>query len=353
MSDKKGLGGLNLTKGTYEFVGVVFGTQKEKFYESKMTKTNKPFRSLRFGLQVSHDWAFFVNLTGMEQEKVYFSKISGGKERKVEVVSESWDKRYMPQDKGFRLIGVNLGLQGDVKKLEWVTKTPFDACEYLSTNLKDGMSVFVKGNVDYSHYETQGGTVINAVKFIPTQIKLVDQVNFNPKDTNGNDLKYVPTSAFNQMLVYTDIHKGKSNNGEYEEYFYLDAKIVNYNSIENAQFIIEDSVLAGNFKNKLKPYTLIDVWGDIRSLRITEPVEDNSDGWGTPNPMDRLNSSYTNLLVIKGANPNNINSESHSSDAIDKAVKVMNSSEKANKDFGADEWGMPTTTSSEKDELPW
>jgi hypothetical protein len=357
MSENKKTGlGLPLTRGTFQTKGVVFGVAREKFFIDGKTKTGKPWRSINFGLQVSHDIVSYISLSGGEQEKVYFSKQSKTKGEKPEIVSESWGNRAKFNKPDFKLIGVNLGLEKvlDEKGQEINNQkrlVPFDATEYIHEHLKDGMSVFVRGNIEYSHFIAQNGNVVNASKFVPTQISLCKQVNFNEKDTNGNDV-YEVVSDFTQPLVFTDIHIGKESDGENPNQFYMGAKIVNYNSIEDGQFVLEDAKLAGNIR-KLKSYTFIKTWGKIKTVRNIEPV-DEEDGWGTTNSMNKITSPYKKNFLIEGADKDSIDVKTYSEDEIAKAMVAMKSDEKAKQEFGENDWGETKKENDDEDlDVPW
>ena len=333
----KGLG-IEQTKGTFQFKGIVSGVRKDTFYKETKTKTNKPFRAISFGLQVAKDSIVYVSLNGMEQENVYFSKTV---EKKTTVEKVAWSKRLDWNKEGFRLIGVNVGVEKTTDEkgnLVNVKKylTPFDACDYIAKHLKDDSSVFVRGNIEYFHFESNGNTS-HSVKFIPTQISLCKDVDFDIVD-------YEVVSSFSQVLVYMGIRKENERG-------LVDAKVVNYSTIEDAEFVIDDPKLAGNFK-KLKSNTGIKVWGNIKTVRNTEPVQDKStDGWGGPNPMDKVTSPYKRELIITGADPTSIDTVVYAEDVLEQAMEAMKSDSKAKTEYGDDDWGeTPSETKEVKEE---
>jgi len=141
MAEKtKGLG-LPQQKGTFEIKGVVMGCLKENFSKDTKTKTGKDFRMVNFGITFDKNQTLFVGLTGMPQENVYFSK-RGEKGEKPTTEKVAWKDRHTFRKEGYSLIGVNCGLEkttnekgveiNNIKHL-----TPFDACKYISENLKD------------------------------------------------------------------------------------------------------------------------------------------------------------------------------------------------------------------------
>ena len=345
----KGIG-LKQTKGNFQLKGVIMGTQKDSFYKEMVAKNGKPFRMLNFGVQVSKDAVIFVSLSGGEQEFVYFSGKPKGasKEDKSETVKVEWKNRNSYSKDGFRLIGVMCGLEKtvDEKGKEINDKRvlhPFDACDYISDKLQDGMSVFIKGTIDYSHFKSQNGEMAHSVKFIPNQISLCQPVNLE-------DEKLEVVSNFTQDLVFLGIEQNPE-----EQNFILESNIVNYNGIETATFLVEDKTLAQNFRKKLKPYTSINTWGDIRSVKNTEEVSsDDSDGWGSSNKMTKVFSPYRIVRVVTGAKPDSIDTETYSEKAMSKVLEEMQKEEAKEKAFESvegGEWGSSKEVTD--DELPW
>lgn len=333
MTEKKENKGLGLpqTRGTFQFKGIVTGTEKQNFYKETLTKTSqKPFRMVNFGVKTDKESVNYISLSGGEKENVYFSK-SVTEDGKKKTITEkvAWKDRNKFNKEGFKLIGVHLGIKKvhDEKGNKVNDKkilTEYDACKEIYDNLKDDQSVFIRGNIDYSHFESNGETK-RAVKFIPTQISLCKDVDFDEEN-------FEPTADFTQVIVFTGIKKE-------EERFVVEAKIVNYNSIEEAEFFIDDSKLASTFKKNLKPYTAIKVWGKIATFADTSEVEEE-DVWGESNIMEKINAPVRRELIITGADPNSIDKEIYSEEAIEEAITLMKANKKAENDFGVnDEWG--------------
>jgi hypothetical protein len=347
MAEKKNNGlGLPQTRGTFQFSGLVTGVDKNNFYTEKMTKTEKPFRMVNFGVQTDKENTHYVALNGMEREKVYFSKTEtvDGK-RKTEISEVRWAERNKFNKEGFRLIGINVGVTKtvDSKGKEVNDKknlTEYDACKMIADNLKDDESIFVKGNIDYSHYTTDKGDTKRSVKFVPTQVSLCRPVDFEKED-------FKETADFTQVIVFTGIRKE-------EEKFIVEAKIVNYNSIEDAEFTILNANLANSFRKNLKPYTSMKVWGNIVVEKDTTQVE-ATDCWGESNDMERINAPSIRELVITGADPNTIDKETYTEEAIENAINKVNANKRAENEFGgvSDDWGSPSDSGNANDDNPW
>ena len=70
---KNGLG-LPQTKGSFQVRGKVTGTQRDNFYTEKLTRTDKPWRSVAFGVQFDENSTVFVSLNGMERDSATLAR---------------------------------------------------------------------------------------------------------------------------------------------------------------------------------------------------------------------------------------------------------------------------------------
>lgn len=343
MAENKGLK-ITQTRGTFQIRGIVTGTEKENFYKETLTKTQKPFRRVNFGVKIDKENTLYLELTGMERDKVYFSKttVVDGK-RKTDVEDVNWKNRHTFNKEGFRLIGVNVGLSktkndkgqeiNDKKIL-----VDYDATKEISEHLKDELSVFVKGVIDYSHYSTDKGETKRAVKFIPQQVSLTQ------KPIDFEDEQFKPIADFTQSIVFTGIEQDSNN----KDRFIVSALIINYNSIEDAEFVIVNKNLASMFKKNLKPYTGIKVWGNI-SVEKDVTQEEVTDCWGDSNEMDKINAPIKRDLIITGADPNTIDKTTYTEEIIEEAIAKINADKKALNDFGDQSgWGSENTINEDE-----
>ncbi len=342
MADKKNNGlGLQETKGSFQIKGIVMGTEKDSFYKEITTRSNKPMRMVNFGVTIDKDKTVYVGLNGMERDTVFFSKTEGkDKDRKTVTEKVSWKDRLSFKKEGFRPIGVNVGIAKIIDKTgnevnDKKIMFEYDVCKYIGDNLKDDMPVFIKGKTEFSTYNDK-----HQIRFIPNQISLCKPIDFDADD-------FEVMGFFEQVIVFMGIKKNDDTNN-----FTVAAKIITYNSVEDAEFVVENPKLAKNLKS-LKPYTAIKVFGDIRVERDVEEIVEEDDGWGTPNKMERINNPTTRNLVITGADKDSIDTELYSEENIESAIKKMNASKSADKDFGDDDddWGStPIKGSAATDE---
>ena len=118
----------------------------------------------------------------------------------------------------------------------------------LADKLEDGMSVYVRGNLEFGHFVTEQGDVVKTQKLVPTQISLLGS------DIDLSADGFEPMQDFTQDIVFLGIDKDKDS-GE----FFVDAHIVTYNSVETDTFVIKSVKLAKLLREKLSPYTKIQV----------------------------------------------------------------------------------------------
>ena len=162
--------GLQETIGLFQIRGVVNGSEKEKFYVEKKTKSQKDMRLVNFGVEIEPNKSIYVNLNGMVKDEVFFS--TKDKDGKTVTEKVKWDKRKTFNKEGYSLIGLRLGLEKDEdgKNIQ-ETMVEFDACERIGSTLKDDMSVFIKGKIEFSSFDGQDGKK-RSIKFIPQQLSL-------------------------------------------------------------------------------------------------------------------------------------------------------------------------------------
>lgn len=329
------------TKGAFQLKGVVSGMEKDTAFKEIKTKSGKPMRMLNFGTSYLDGETLYVNLQGMEQENVYFSKRAEKKGEKAETVKVPWADRFSYNREGFRLIGKNIGVK---KKVDSEGKTvndkkvltDFDACKEVKENLKDGSSVFIRGNLDYSSFTDDKGNKRTSTKLVPNQISLCSEIDFN-------DEKFEKQNDFNQVIIFMGIEQEKDDNDKPTGRFIVLAKIVTYSNIEDVQFFIEDKALAKKFKNSLSPYNAIKVSGHMVSSTQTETVEtDDDDNWGEEDNMEKVSAPTKREFIITGAKGSSIDKELYTEQNVTEAIAKIKNANRAEESFGSDsndDWG--------------
>lgn len=340
------------TKGAFQLKGKVSGVQKDSFLKEIKTKNNKDMRMINFGVSYAEKESLYVNMQGMEQEYVYFSKRAEKKGEKGETVKVPWADRFSYNREGFRLIGKNIGakkkLDEDGKEVnDKKTLTEFDACKEIADNLKDGNSIFTKGKLDYSSKVDDNGNKKHFIKLIPDQVSLCADIDFD-------DEKYEKQNDFNQVIIFMGIDKETNDGGKDTGRFVVQAKIVTYSTIEDVEFIIEDSKLANVFRKNLKAYNAIKVSGHMITATQTEEVSDD-DSWGEEDSIEKINAPTKREFIITGAKPSTIDKELYTKENVEEAIGKINKANKAENNFGSDskqDWGE-SSESVDDDEEVW
>lgn len=343
------------TKGTFQIKGLVTGHDKDSFYKESKTKTGKTMRRTSFGVTYEPNKTMYVTIQGFPQENVYFSSQSKNGEKPV-TEKVTWADRFTFRKEGFRMIGNNIGVTKAINEKgehENVRKimTDFDAAKEVADHLKDDDSVFIKGKLEYSSFTTDNGEM-HSVKLVPNQVSLCK------KSIDFSDENFESTHQFTQVIVFTGIDQEKENDKPTGR-FVVSAYIVNYASIENAEFIIEDKGLANTFRKSLSPYNAIQVHGDMTVTEVVEEVED--DVWGEANKMERQGTPVKREYIIRGARPSTIDKNTYSELSITEARLKVKNAQDAKNDFGsmntADSsdagWGTVPTTEDEDEDIPW
>ncbi|WP_195618717.1 hypothetical protein [Clostridium paraputrificum] len=340
------------TKGEFKLRGLVQGTAKDDFFKSKITKTKKPMNLLKFGVQTDEDNLVKVSLNGMARDEAFFYKKAEEKGKKGVTKRIPWANRLSFNESGFNLIGIKVGVkktldENGIEKNDTKTYTEYDACKELGNSLADGLGVFVRGNLEFSSFtntKDNGEVEIKrSTKFVPNQISAVTKpIDFNEAD-------FVPTSDFQQTIIIMEVTKDQE-----DDKGIVSAKIVTYNTIEDAEFVVRNRKLFKNLKG-LKPYTAIKVWGNIVNKAIAEEVVED-DGWGESNSFEATNT-YIKELEITGADKDSIDKDTYCQSNMDEALEKIRNNEKANNDFGSttnDDWGVnPSGNSTDEEDEGW
>ena len=353
MAEKKNKNPLGIpeTRGKFKISGTVFGVESERFYNEKNTRNDKPRRSVNFGVQYDKEQSCFINMAGMEQKSVYYSKRTkdaSGKDVN-NTVEVPWAERMTFAQEGYSMIGTKIGLEqtvdanGSVKNVNKIF-TPWDACEYVHNHLKDDMPVFIYGDISYSKYND-----VTRKSFEPAQMYREKSA----PDFDADDFEAV--GAFQQKLVYMGIRK------ESNERAVVSAKIVTRTTIEDAEFVVEHPGLARTLHKHVKPYTCFEAVGYIREVKNETSEEKSTSNlsnldWGDVNPMDTKRESTHIELVITRVLENTIDTEVYKEEAMEKAMLAAKSLKNAKKDFGekddeaASDWGKGSAINDDDEE---
>ena len=340
------------TRGSFEMAGKVTGTHRSNFYNEKETKSGAMRRVLSFGVQTSNENTFYVDLAGMPRDKVYFfrraDKDKGIEKDKKEV---AWkDRLTYVAPEGYDMIGVKVGVTKKTNESGKVvndnkTLTDFDAAKEISENLHDGDNVYVRGNIEYSTYNGK-----HQIRFVPTQVSLSSkEIDF---DAEG----FEECAQFVQTIVYTGCRKSE------DDEVIIDAKIVNYSSIEDAEFFIDykkdamNKAMADSIRKRLKPYTSFECHGNIVSQQVVEDVNDAEDdlwggNWNAKNKMKRQSTPVVRKLYIDvinresfDPNPKDKDAEpTYTEDNISEARAKIAANTQAKKDFDGKAAGNDNT----------
>lgn len=339
MAEIKTKHGLSETKGQFKLRGLVTGLERDNSFKSIDTKSGKKMNILNFGVETAPESTVFTTLQGMERDVAYFSKRSEVKGQKGETKKVPWNERNNPQGEGFNIIGIGVGLEkSEDGKNVTNTYAEFDAAEEVYRLLEDNAPVFVRGDIEFSSFKRDNGDISRNKKFNVKQIYGSNNIDFEAED-------FKETSDFKQKIIFMGINKVEDNE---DPRFTVEAKIVTYSTIEDTEFIIRNANLANQFRKALKPYTAIDVWGNIFNKVDTDDVAESTDVWGEQDSFKKVTKNYIRELVIVGADPGSVDKDTYSESAIEEGIKKMNSQGQVG---GNASWGEPVEIKD--DDLPW
>jgi len=323
------------TKGTFKLIGNVKGASSSRFFKTTTFDSGAVKQEVNFGVVTSKDNEQYVTVQGFEGKEAKFSKWDKDtKTNSTETVA--WDDRFDFEKDGYNpMFGIRVGLTHDEKgKAEISNLFTYDAVDELNTSLEDGMGLYIEGNIRYSSY-TKDGEKKTYKNFEPTKIYAQKE----PVDFDNKDFK--ETNKFEQEIVYMDIEKEIGTDGKPTGRGILLAKIVTYDSVEDVDFIIEDTKLIGLLKKNLKPYYSIKIMGRLINSIVEEEVED---AWGDDEDMHTSGQSKNREMIITKAYPSSIDKETYSAEIIDSIVAAEESFGDSTEGFEAvgddeDIWG--------------
>lgn len=342
------------TSSSFQLRGVIVGTASQRFYKTGKSQNGNNWNSLEFGVKIAENKTVYVTMRGFPRDEVFYYK-KGENGAKGTTKKVAWKDRNKVPGEGFRLIGVNIstGRDEDGKNINQ-TFTEFDSIEWLHKNLKDNDSVFIKGNLQFSSYTDKNGQTRKKVELVPNQISYTKE----PVDFDADDYKEM--CEFENTIVFQSIDKEEDENGKSTGRFILTGYSIGYNSVENVSFILKEDCakLAANLKKAMKTGYSIKTFGRVDVINDISVVdEDDDNGWGTTSPMERVNSPTIREYVVYRADPNSIEKEDYSEDAINEAIRKIKASKTASENFGektnestdVDDWGMD----EQDDSNPW
>ena len=313
------------TSGTFTVRGIVSGVNSDGFFKEetvtvKRNGVDTPVvrRSLRFSVQTSPANRVTLTMNEFKPDTVYFYK-KGDKGQKGVSKAVPYAESRKFNEEGFQVIGTQCGLEQtyDVVKKKSMNKQVhlcnYDAIEYIKTQLTDGVTVYVRGNVN--NYRGKDGKLYTS--YIPTQVSMAMPLDLDK-------IKEDPTkevAQFNQKIIYQGIEKDESSTGGKSTYI-INATLLDFGgkTTDISYYCYIDS-LAKNLR-KLNAYTAIDVEGHIENRVVEKQVDDS---WGISRATT---NEYDRRLVIDFADKDSIDTDTYSEEAIQALTR-------ANQEYGS------------------
>ncbi|MBX6362191.1 MAG: hypothetical protein IRZ03_19235 [Acidobacterium ailaaui] len=274
---------LEQTKHSFKLRGVITRLDSSNAVKTGETGNHKPYKRLSFGVKTSELNEIFVELFGMEKDKVF---AYNQKEQKS--LQLDWNKRHNVPE-GYQIIGVRVN-PGEESEAEYLTE--MDAVEKILENFKDGDSVYIGGDLVINAYTNNNGDKIKSIRY---QIRSISKLK-NDLDFDSENFK--ETNAFESTIVY--INGEKADN----EFVITGRHISHDETFEDYTYVVDLNKfkkLASNIKKNLKFGDVIKLKGHCWNHVITEELDDTDDGddWGgeDPNGIDVITRHEAKLEV--------------------------------------------------------
>ncbi|MDH6674321.1 single-stranded DNA-binding protein [Paenibacillus sp. LBL] len=219
------------TKGGFKVRGIVTGLSKEKAYSEGTVKNGKfkgnKYRSIRFGVKTSPVNTVYVELYGMEQDTITVYR----REDKEKNITE--DKKTIPFEKranipaGYEIVNTTFKLESSEEGEDIVKHyVQYDAVKYIQKTLKDGDSVYMQGNTEYSKYVDATGKERQQKRNNIRSIYREEAIDFTAED-------FRELAAFEQEIVFV------GSEVEGEKVFVTGRTIAYGGNFLDVQFVID------------------------------------------------------------------------------------------------------------------
>ena len=350
---KEQLHNLKQTTNSFQCRGVVSGTKSQRFYKDKIG-SNQDGVSVNFGVNIGDKKSVFLTLTAYPRKEVYYYK-KGENGAKGTTKAVAWKDRTKAPGAGYRLIGTTISTGKDEEGNNInSTFTEFDAVNWIHENLKDGDSVFIRGNIEFRSWTDKNGQTKKMINLVPNQISYTKK----PIDFDADD--FTEMCEFENTLVFQSVDPETDENARKTGRFVLTGYSIGYNTVENISFIIPaaQEKLAKNLHKAMKPGYSIKTFGRVDVINDISVVDEDDSGWGDTSPMERVNAPTRREYIVYRADPNSIEKADYSEDAINEAIRKIKAAKTAKENFGekpsvdtaaADDWSID----DEDEDSPW
>lgn len=177
--------------GSFVLRGIVGGTQREKYYTNGSTEKGK-WQRLNFSVKVNDNASTFVELMGFKGATVQFVNDEDKQNKKY--IDVPWKDRYKERTDNYKLnnaVKVGLTKEENSDKNKVNTMTSYDAVDFIKNHLKEGDSVYIRGQLQITAYEGK-----------PQQKFIIQQIYHTAEPVDFNAKGYEPEASFNHEIVY-------------------------------------------------------------------------------------------------------------------------------------------------------
>lgn len=284
---------LKQTKNTFKFMGKVRGIDRDGAYKEEITnkvgskRNGETYRSLRFQVETSPTNKNTVQMFDYEPTEVF---LWNSDKRKADqnykgdrVPFAQWEaQQEMYRQQGYAVLQTRVGLEyGEDGKLQTHGLPSYVASQEIYTNLSNGDSVIVEGEIRYSYYKNRNDEEVEQKTYtIKKLFKLKDDIDFESE-------KFEEVTYFEQEMVFVGADIDKT-----EGKAYVTGRMIDYGkNTHDSQFVInfknEDGTgydsgmvkLAEAFAKRFKFGDLINVFGDaVNRVVVSEEEAPEDDG---------------------------------------------------------------------------
>lgn len=226
---------LQNTKGMFQIRGIISDLKTDKKYfgfESGVIKKGvsegAKFNKLKFYVQTSKTNKIPIELFGMEKEKVcFYSK------DKKDTQMVAWGLRNTYKAEGYELI-----------------VPEYDLAQYIHDTFKDGESVFINGEFQFTEYENKQNQTVNQIKYM---IKSIYYTTTILKVESFDEENFDEYNSFQQEVIINNVYEDIK-----EKKIYLNCFVIDYKGLHNTMLLIDSTKTSVQMQRSFKSLKLGD-----------------------------------------------------------------------------------------------
>ncbi|WP_010500013.1 hypothetical protein [Paenibacillus elgii] len=294
--------------GNFTAKGIVTGLDRDNAFTEGQKEGKNPWKKVQFGAKVSETQFVYVELMGAQTKdaKFVYRDPSTKKVDNSNFYFVPWKERYKHEPKeNYEMsntvtVGLERGEDGKKAKDNKVL-TAYDAVDYIKKFLKNGESIYVRGQLQITEYNGR-----------PQEKYVIQKIYVTSDPVNFKVDNFEPEASFNQEIVYLDTSEDSMTGKTFINtniIYKRDGNItyVPYSFIVDAAKYKSDNTKEQQIKKMIQsfnnlPYgSTIRVTGNINIGTVMEAQEDDFGGFSAKGQEQYVKDTVKELEITSGS----------------------------------------------------